>query len=799
MFDLNVLPLNLHSGKDQGDLPGLRITKAPRKCERSRAADILLVFITLIGDAPLASGEIQTWLDGIVEKYYNARGSATMGLRAAAEFLNQLVLKRSFSGAREGWQGLAQLNLAVLRKDLLYVVHAGPTHTLVATPGKVEDFFDESNSNSGLGATQAATLRYFQSQVADNGLLVFCAAPPPSWKTDFTSGASMPPGQVLRRLFSQPGNELRAVAVLLKPGSGEIHWRKTSTQEAAAANESRPQNPAHAVTESKSQGPVLAEPSESPAVFPLEPAQPEAIFIGSEQHAAGKGNHPDKELVQQTDVSSSIKTDLYPEHLKADPSTPFKPSFSSERRRRREVRLGEISKNELPPASPPKKPTVSLRKRFAALWFGSRAAGERINQGSRTLAGRMLPESGEKQAGLSTSTMLFIAIAVPLLVAALATTIYFRSGRGEQHLLYLQKAQAAAASASLQADPTQQRLGWEQTIEYLDKADAYGVSNDSVDLRLQAQQVLDQAEGVQRIEYQPAMNNMFAASTRVTRMAADENDVYLLDSFSGRILRMLLTSQGYETDSEFECGPGTFGSLIVGPLIDLAILPPGNSNGATLLAMDRSGTMLYCKPGDTPSSVTLTAPPNGWGNITAFDLFQDTLYLLDPLNNAVWFYEGNNSSFSDLPRDYFDNQRPDLLNAVDLTVNGEDLFILRNNNTLLQCTARVFKLAEAHCTDPAAFGDGRPGREGQQPGFTGSSFSQLLTTQAPDNSLYILDPNLKQIVHFSLRLNLQHYFRPKPSTDVELPDKPITAFTFTPMRWVLIAQDNEIYYSALPY
>jgi hypothetical protein len=794
MFDLNVLPIFLQAGKDQPELPGLFVRTAPKKCDRSRVGDTLTALITMTGSAPLETGELTAWMDEIATAYYSARGSATMGLRAAAEQLNKLVMKRNISGARQGWQALALLNLIVLRKDVLYILHAGPTHTLLLTQNTVEDFVDESGGNYGLGVSQSATLRYFQANVNSNSLMVLCPQAPDNWKTIITAGSTISPGQLIRRLFTQSNGELRAVAIQFKSGSGEIHFKRSQSSPVSESDSSPAAYTGRTSSGSSSEkGPhTLESPLQSSEMSTVAAPLPlnDAVPSRSVPPLSSTGEN----------FSSNEGITLSGERLKSIPSEkPFEDTSAEEviPHRTESFVQEEFNYHRIKPTAPQHPRGPSLRKRLATFWFGSQSARDRFSENSRKFAGQVLP--GSQPAGLTTGTMLFIAIAIPLVIAVIATTVYFRSGRGEQYRLFLQKAQASAASAVEQQDPNLSRLGWEKTIEYLDQAEKYGKTDDSNALRLKAQQILDEAEGITRLSFQPAMLTSFGSNVKIIRMDASETDVYLLDGTRGEVLRLFLTGQGFDVDPQFECGPGPSGSLLIGPLIDVVALPPNSTIKATALAMDGSGNLMLCEPGKSPLSNTLATPPNGWGKIKAFTIYQQNLYVLDAGNNAVWYYEGTDTGFSDQPRLFFDNQVPVLNNAIDLAVNGEDLFILRDNNQMLHCTFRTFSFGQTKCEDPSKYGDGRLGREGQNPTFASDyAFNQMVTTLPPDPSLYVLDSGHNQIVHFSLRLNLQRYLQIKPDADFPLPDKPSTAFTMTPNRGVLLAIENELYYAQLP-
>jgi hypothetical protein len=106
--------------------------------------------------------------------------------------------------------------------------------------------------------------------------------------------------------------------------------------------------------------------------------------------------------------------------------------------------------------------------------------------------------------------------------------------------------------------------------------------------------------------------------------------------------------------------------------------------------------------------------------------------------------------------------------------------------------------APTRCKDPAAFGDPRPGRTPNPAVFSDAVFSQIITTQPPDPSLYMLDTTGQGVYHFSLLLNFQRQLRASTTTDVRLPNAAPTAFTVSPTRQVVLAFGNQVYYAILP-
>jgi len=421
---------------------------------------------------------------------------------------------------------------------------------------------------------------------------------------------------------------------------------------------------------------------------------------------------------------------------------------------------------------------------------------------TKTFASRLFPASANQPANLPVSTLLFIAVAVPLIVAAIATTIYSRSGWREQHYIYLQEAQNFANQAMAQTDLTLQENLWNQSREWLEKAEGYGKTEESSILRLQVQQTIDRLEGVQRITLIPALTTPFPANVKITDITvADNGDIYLLNQSEGRILRMFPTSQGYDVDNAFKCNPGAIGVAQVGPLVDQAALEFTNKFDATVLAVDAQGNLLYCIPGKEPISKTLPETGGaGWSNITAItrDTQMDTLYVADAGRKMIVYFDGLQSSFDQEAHNAFDNYVPTALDlTIDLATN-EDLFILYSNGRVAWCTQRNYTYSAAECEDPAAFGDTRPNRTSDVAIFPNSKFTKLLASQPPDPALYIVEESESSIYLFSLKLNLQYLLRPQFDEDHLKPKQPVSAFAVAPGRVGILAFGNEIYTAALP-
>jgi hypothetical protein len=408
----------------------------------------------------------------------------------------------------------------------------------------------------------------------------------------------------------------------------------------------------------------------------------------------------------------------------------------------------------------------------------------------RTFLVRMLPVDPFK--AIPGSVMAFIAVAVPVIIVAIASTAYFELGRDAQYEIMYSKAQQMAARAAGQTDLLVQRADWETTLSLLQQVEAYKSTSETQALRAQARDALDELDLVRRLDFRPALVGL-PASVNVTRMVVSDIDLYLLDGNSGIVYYAQMTSRGYEVNPSFECGPTVDGIQQAGQVVDIVAWPAGFEPKASLLAMDVGGNVLYCQSNAVPQVQKMTPPPNAlFENLRGFSLDLGDLYILDPFSNAVWVYW--KSKLTDQPSLFFDQEIPFMQDVEDLAVSNGDLYLLHADGRLTLCGFSGLGVAPTRCSDPQ-YVDSRLGRE-NTPMNLASPFVQLLTTEPPDPSLYILEASTQAIYHFSLRnLVFQRQYLPLNS----LSTRSATAFAVNPVRRnIFLAIGNQVYYAILP-
>lgn len=452
------------------------------------------------------------------------------------------------------------------------------------------------------------------------------------------------------------------------------------------------------------------------------------------------------------------------------------------------------------PARPPRehRSRVEWERKLAQFWRSGGKASKQGSSGLKTFISRILPDHKENEPLLTKGQMIVVAIAVPLVIVTIALTAYFEVGRSRQAKTYYLQALQAAQTTLNTTDPSILRDAWSQTLALLDQADANGVTDESRTLRIQAQDNLDDLENIRRMDYETAIVGGLSPTVKISQIVTTSSDMYLLDSVQGRVLHAVLTGQGYEVDPNFQCGPGSTGNLIIGPLVDITAMPRSNDFSADILGIDATGNVLYCAADADPQSAALATPDSSWSKITSITIDGNQLYVLDPGVNAVWIYDGVINGFTERPRLIFGDEIPPMTDVIDVGINNQYLYLLHGDGHATLCTFSPAGYEPTRCTDPAPYGDSRPGRDANPIAFSDAVFSQVVSTALPTPSLYLLAPDSRSIYLFSVQLKLQNQYREQTVTEVPLPDQPATAFYVSANRIAYLAVGNQVYQALMP-
>ena len=466
------------------------------------------------------------------------------------------------------------------------------------------------------------------------------------------------------------------------------------------------------------------------------------------------------------------------------------------------------------PSIKPEKPDahVIATRQMAKVMVGGIQTGRRAGDSLRTFLQRFIPRllpgtenvegvEGEPQQQkmffMPTYMMIVLAIIIPLVFGTIGSVVYLSLGQSVQYDEYYSQALNARDQAVSEADPARQRDAWQNVISSVDRAEDYRETDESNFLRSEAQSNLDTLMGIVRLEFVPVFTNGIGGATQISRMAASESDLYMLDAERGNILHATFTGRSLELDSAFNCQPGTHAGYQVGTLVDLLALPKINAAGANVLGIDSSGNLLYCAPGQVPQALPLPALPNtNWGRITSFVLDNGNLYVLDSTSRAVWVFVGKDSAFVDAPYFYFGNQIPTSIdNAIDLAISGDDLYLLHADGHISTCTFSRIQETPTRCIDPVIFQDSFPAHQDINV-FAQAHFTQMSLTNPPNAVVLLLDSENQSVFRFSPRsLELQNQINGHAGEGNPFKSGSMGAMTVSPNYVLYLAIGDQVYFA----
>lgn len=813
-------------------MPGLLTMLPPHRTARGRENDRLVIYLTFSGNNPFSASEYNQTATQMARQFYQIPGSVTSAIRSVAEILNQLLVDRNLRTTGKGQYIIGRMILGVLHGSQFVFAQSGPTHVFHLTGKDARQVHDAEISGRGLGIGQATPLYFSQLDLNPGDQLVLCADLPSGWETALLGTSLATPDSLRRELLTITTEDLNAVQVEVQLGKGNLNVSKAMPSPAPDTAAAKRQNAFVEHTTRSVPGPtpdklvpenqpasvdMVAEPfpvepqdsaPEHPSVIPtsqVDSGQPASRFArllsgsGTESSAgAQKTEAPQKSVeVQVTANKPKVRND--PAQPIPPSTTASKPAISRPAAQTGRFVSGRAA-GELPEIKRPLTHRKGIYRLLANIILGVRRASQKISMGIGRFLPNLLPNSREAESQENGSSLAFVAIAIPVIVVTVAGLVYARYGRVTQYNDYYSMAMVQAAQAHGQTDPIDVRRAWDSTLYYLDLADRYQITQDSLNLRQEAQTALDNLDSIVRLNFSPAIVGGLDRTLQINRMAATNTDLYLLDASRGSVIRASLGNQGYEVDTSFICGPGQYGTLTVGKLLDIEALQMSNDYNARVMGIDANGTLLYCGFNMTPEAVPLSPPPLGWQGIAAFALDTDGkyLYVLDPLGNNIWSYQGTSGKFTDSPTLFFGQQVPQSMStSIDLAANNSDLYLLFADGHVTACPASHFEGVPLRCADPVTFVDNRPERQ-PGPRITDAVFNQISFAAAPDPLLYLLEPLTRAVYYFSPRsdsLELRGQFRASVEQSNTLFTGSASAMTISPNRNIFFSIGSQVFYA----
>jgi hypothetical protein len=788
-LDLTLLPLYRLSNNELPALPGLLAVTPPRKSARGREHDRLIVYLVLTGNATLSTAEYLQLTSQTASRFFEIPGALTSAMRASVEMLNRTLLDRNMGSTGRGQYAIGSLVLATLRGTQCTLLQSGPTHVYTLGNEAVQHIHDPALSGKGLGLSQAATFYFSQFELQPGNRLIFSGKPPAEWERSLREEKRPTSIEATRRhLLAIAKGDVNAILIQALEGGGGLTLLRSTPAEGKLPKEAplgtMPPAP-HAGTESL---PPADQPEGNPepgSAIEREANFPEEAELEFTPSAYAIPPQPEEEGLPEIE-------EVIPHFPASIPRAMPPESEAPPLREMDEPIMDEADELPEEPEEPrqPSEATRQVARGLVGSMRASRRMGDAFSRALQKFLPNLLPGS-DGNTPSSTIIMVFIAIVIPLLVVTAGSTVYLKFGRSYQYdNLYLQ-AEAAHTQALNATDPARQRDGWQAVLFYLDKADYYRQTPESEALRNEAQSNLDTLQGIQRLNFYPAFNG--GVNAQISRLAANETDLYMLGAERGRVLHASQVGRNFEMDPAFRCESGQYGDYQVGPLVDILILPRLNSLNAAVLGIDASGNLLYCSPGQVGQAIPLPLPDTNWGRVTGFTYDSGNLYVLDASSRAIWVYTGKDASFVDRPYFFFGGQIPEIEDSIDLAVSGDELFLLHADGHLSTCSYSRLETVPTRCQDPATLTHSLPAYKDIDL-FAQTHLTQMMLTLPPDSNLLFLDADNRSVLRVSARsLELQNQIYPMPGT--ALKSGPAGAMTVNPNRVLFLAIDDQVYFA----
>ncbi len=777
-LDLTLLPLYRLNRQELSALPGLLAMTPPRKTARGREHDRLVVYLVLTGNATLSTAEYLQLTSQVASRFFETPGALTTAMRTAAEALNRALLDRNLGSTTRGQYAVGWLVLAALRDAQCTMLQSGPTHIYKLDSEAVTHTFDPALSGKGLGLSQAATIYLTQTELHPGDRLVFSGKTPAGWDGALGQVEHDSPEATRRRLFSLSRDDLNAVLIQAREGTGNLTVMRPAPSSIHTPKEAAPiSDPPAPPAGAESLPPFLgADPLSRPGNSATEPEEDEEPVFSPSAYA----------IPPQTD-SGGLPT--------LDQVLPGFPA-SIPRLRPGTPSLHEMDEPIMDEPKEPRQPSARTR-RVARGMVGGMRAWRRMVASLGSSLGKLGPnvlpgsESASSSSFSSNFLLALIAIAIPLMVVTAGFVMYSRFGRSIQYDKNMIEAENARTRAISAGEPTRERTEWQAVMFHLREAEKARKTPELETFRREAQGELDELEGIQRLNFYPVFATGIGAP--ISRLAANETDLYVLDAEQGRVLHAAQVSRTFEMDAAFRCEQGEYGDYHVGPIVDILILPRLNSLNAAVLGIDASGNLLYCAPGQVGQAIPLPIPDTNWGRVTGFTYDSGNLYVLDAQLRAVWVYTGQDASFVERPYFFFGGQIPEIEDSIDLVVNGDELYLLHADGRLSHCSYSRLDTVPTRCEDPAPLVNTIPAYKDIDL-FGQAHFTQIMLTSPPDLTLLLLNADNRNVMRFSPRsLELLTQIYPTPGTTFK--PGPAGAMTVNPNRVLFLAVDDQVYFA----
>jgi hypothetical protein len=625
-------PLHVVNGTAQeiGAVPGVLALPAPAKAARGRERDFLFAHLALSGPPEETAALIDDLTAGLGRRFFAASGSVTAALRRAVLETNEQLLRHNLS-IRRPHEGA--LTCAVLHGEELYTLQVGEGLAFLGHNFGIERLpVAPPRTVMPLGRSAGLDIRFAYHRL-QSGDMMLLADP----RLAYLTGAALAPALV----DSEIESGLEALTGLL----GNDTARLLLVEFADELPSTLP------VTFQHSKKPAPTKPAAAPRPAPATSAAP-AMSVPAPGLLGG----------------APLREGMTP------PARPALPH---------PVSSGPVTALE---ATAPPQADAGPADGVAPLEIGARRVASTSARGlSRLTAwlaevlGRLRGAPPADEPGVHWALPAMIAVVVPVVVAAVVSSVYLQRGGNEQVAGIKEQMVQEMLLAESAGGAAESRGHYETVLLLSTEAETLRPGDIEVArMRADAREALDRVDGVTRMTAELFYAYDDGVNLTGIALGPAEGGVAVLDGAGNRVLLHATDDAFRELTAEepttIAFNGQAVGTEVVGPIVDLLWLPGSAAETRDSVTMlDRTGVLFsyYANLGDI-RGIRL-GNSSAWLDPVAMATYLDRLYVLDRGAGQIWKYyaDQNYVQTEDDPAIFFSAQAG-LDAAVDFDLYSED-------------------------------------------------------------------------------------------------------------------------------
>jgi hypothetical protein len=561
--------------------------------------------------------------------YYRWRGSITAGLQESIREANRLLFGEN-RNALPGERRTAGVSCVVLRGNDLFVAQAGPAAVHLTCGGEVARFPDRSPWLDHIPLEEMDAAPLGDRRDVNVSLFHTQVSHGDTILLVQSATASQVPANAWPRILRRPSVEEVLLALSEVGRAGDLMALAIKL-----GDERDRRYQASAVVSSDEPG-----PSESP-IPPIQEQAPqwaESIRLGEWLRAVGKALVA--ALIGLGAALLTLFRRLVPGQLASQPASG--------------VQDAAVEQPERPPPRPRATPATNATMQ-------------------RVLIG--------------------VAIAIPLIVAAIVLVTYFQRAQvqgADLEALWLE-ASARWQQVQVTSDPAAVRTLLDETegylLQLLDRRPGHA---EAVDLLGKVHARQDEINQVRRITWLGELQT-YPAGADLSRVVIQGVHVFVMDRNAGKVYHHQMDEYQQALTPESK---GTVlvskgdqvGEVLVADLVDMAWMPAGNERRkANLLILESGGSLIEYDPATGERAPLRLAASEQWQYPRLVGSYYGRFYVLDPNANQIVRYQPTPDGYS-APPDQWLQAQVDLAGVVDMAI-GNSIYLLYADGKLRKLTA----------------------------------------------------------------------------------------------------------------